>query len=138
MSRHPTRRRGRCLRNHLKAVAYECLAYIDDGLSRPVTVTAHDRDYLVTLTVQPAGTAAGASAAPPGLAGALFLSPVEAAVVNALTAAAGQPLSGKQLAAKCFQDYDTKFKYILQNLEERRVIHLEPSVGYRLGGRPAA
>jgi hypothetical protein len=79
---------------------------------------------------------------PPTGIGGDFLSPLEAAIVNALLAA-GVPrgsqaaLSGKQVAARRGRAYETALKYTLVGLEERRVLSHTPNEGYR-GPAPRA
>jgi hypothetical protein len=82
--------------------------------------------------------AAPAPAPAPASGPWLFFSPAEEAVRAAL-AAAGRPLAGKQIAARVGTRYDSPLKYLLMNLEERRVITHTPKEGYRLAepeGKP--
>jgi hypothetical protein len=118
------------IRNKLKSLAFSALAEVR-RLRKAVTVQAHDREHQVTIVVQPVGTQAGQVGPPPGVPGR-FLSDSEAAVVNALGAAAGARLNGKQLAARCSREYDTKFKHLLMNLEDREVIDHDPGDGYAI------
>lgn len=135
------RQRRRTLRARLKARAYDLVAAVAGRrLARPVTVTATDGEVRVQVTVGPAdGPPGPATGRPPDVYGR-FLSSAEAAVVQALIAAGALPadgapsLLGKQVAARLGRDYDSTFKNLLSNLDERQVINHTPNEGYRLAG----
>lgn len=124
-------------RNKLKSLAFTALAEVP-RLKKSLTVQAKDREHLVVLLVQPVGSGPGRVGPPPGVPGR-FLSDAEAAVVNALSGSA-ERINGKQLAARVSREYDTKFKHLLLNLEEREVIDHAPGDGYaiRKQEKPAA
>jgi hypothetical protein len=122
----------RWLQDRLRSVAFDVLAQIAAAdlqpSGPPVCGSARDRLYRVRITVAPADALTGQGEHFPGL----HFSPFEVAVYHCLRAASGGPLSGKQIAARCSTDYDTKLKYLLQNLEERKVITLVEGKGYFL------
>lgn len=121
------------LRSTVKAQAYSLLSSLSEAPGKPVTIVARDGDIRVIVTVAPEGVPVDAGAAPEGVKG-IFLSPIEAAIVNALKAAMGAALSGKVIAARVSQEYDTRLKYLLVNLEERQIIEHEHGAGYRIAG----
>lgn len=125
------KRRRRRLRSAVKAQAYSLLSSIPEAPSRPVSVAASDGTVRVMVVVSGIDGPAAAGVAPEGVKG-LFLSPIEAAIVNALQAAGGVALSGKVLASRVSQEYDTRMKYVLVNLEDRQVISHESGQGYRV------
>jgi hypothetical protein len=118
------------LKARLKSRAWGALAVIAGAeLARPVRVRSCDGRYRLTLTVAPADMVAPIDhVRPPGL----HFSPAEAAVYQCLLAAGGGPLSGKQIAVRTSLPYETKLKYLLQNLEEREVLSLIEGKGYVL------
>jgi hypothetical protein len=124
------------LRNKLKARAYTILAVLKEPLASPLTVRAADRSHQVTVTVALAGQTADT---PPEAQGGLFLSPLEAAIVNALDHETW--LIGKQIGKRVSQPYTGRLRGIVYNLIERRILCKNPEgQGYRLheGFRPAA
>lgn len=130
----------RTIRILLKARAWAILADVDDRLpTKSMAVSATNGATRIDLTVGPSSIVSALAqqgGPPPGVHG-LFLSPMCAAIVNALMAGGcregGEPaMSGKQIAARISQEYATRLKYLLLELEDRLVIVHTPNEGYRI------
>lgn len=111
----------------LNSVAWRVLAgmlKVERRTRQVERVTAHvvQDGLAVTITVCTAGQQE--SEPIPGR----WLSDAEQLVWRAIQV--GQWLNGKEIAARCGREHDTKLKYLLLNLEDRGVLVHEDGKGY--------
>lgn len=105
-------------RERLKAAAHEVLALLARlDIQRPLRVRCRNALHEVEVRLGPAGSSApaGSGELPP-----MFLSPLGAAIVNAI--GPGGTLIGKQIASACSQPFSATFRLHLQELLQRGVL----------------
>jgi len=100
-------------------------------LEAPLVVPAADEDHRVIITIKPACLSPDApSERLPGR----WLSDAEQLVWKCL--GPDEWLVGKEIAARCGREHDTKLRYLLMNLEDRGVLLHEDGRGYARAGMP--
>lgn len=103
--------------------AYSIAAVVKTTPPENTAARVVEGDLVVSIQVVPVNLEPAASARLPGS----WLSSQEQLIWNALN---GEPLLGKQIAAKLGWDYSTKLRYLLSNLEDRGVLHHDEVAGY--------
>jgi hypothetical protein len=127
--RRPERSTGqRALRAELRSLVWKVLSLGAAHAAGPLTLRARDDAHEAALTLTRRGEAPVGR--PADEKAPLFLSPLDAAVVNALGPEGC--LIGKKIASLVSQPYSGKLKLILSNLVRRRVLqHEKGGQGFR-------